>query len=252
MNASKKMKFYNKIYNVNVDTDEQRLNSILTKLNHENNRIPKTKCIKCPGKECVESDCCKDFNPPMYFTEFLNIIKYLEKRESDIVKLRNKCIDRMANPKDNSCSLLKEDGNCLCYEVRPYNCRMFGICSGTEWEKRLEAVRKMDENKEIKFEKQCDGVKIVNKKSEPKKIINDKISNDIFNNIAKLDEEYFSKIYNSKFVNSGITYLSFESHFLIITIGPENLEKILSNKEAFEKNEITKEEFDQFVFSLKD
>ena len=93
------MRFFHPEYEIFLKTDDLASYKTYGDLNKLYKKIPNAVCIKCPGKKCVEADCCKSFSPPMMLVEFLNILDKIEKELSKEKKseLILKCIKSVLN-----------------------------------------------------------------------------------------------------------------------------------------------------------
>lgn len=233
------MKFSHTFFEVDVDTDDLEFFKLLGRLDSIYKQFPKTKCLHCPNKESVESDCCKTFCPPIYFIEFLNILKKIEKtakeKSQDIYDIVNplikKCVDSFLYVEDNilikPCPAL--DGiNCSFYGQRPFSCRNFGLYTNIEWNNRLEKIIKATEmpKEEIPFYEQCKNIKITDKSI---KSLSFEKSNKLFNDVYDLEAILFSgqkKIYRQ-------TYMPLDHHMLLLFLGEGSLEKLTDMKIAY-------------------
>ena len=192
------------------------------------NKMPKTKCIKCPGKNKVEADCCEAFSPPMVLVEFFNVLNTIgDMSEEEEKDLRYRCFEAMLN--DNlakPCTLLYGT-KCGAYSARPFSCRMFGLYAQIEWDerlKRLSAELGIPEN-QVPFHKQCNQVKV---KKKSKKITREK-SDNLFGRACMLDVDlFYNKETGKELVFESRTYLPFHIHYLLMKIGPDKLDDIAS------------------------
>lgn len=230
------MSFIHNGYGIEVDFDSLEFKVNINKLKSDVYRkIPKTKCIQCPGKEGVEADCCKTFSPPMLLIEFVHIMRLLEKRtKEERGYLYFECFKSFLEPGHiEPCPLLDNEGMCSVYEARPFSCRMFGQYDEDEWDERLEnvSIELGMEKEKVPFYKQCEGVEL--KKKQKIKKITKESSDHIFRKIYDLDIELFPKEVRQQardVVMGSYTYLPFDAHYLLMTIGQEKLEDLTSMK----------------------
>jgi len=218
-------------YGINIDPSSLECIKIYGKLEDLYRRIPKTKCFQCPNKTCVEADCCKTFSPPMLLIEFTQIMRIVSEQTEDEKKnLYYKCFESFLDPGFiKPCPLLDKDYQCSVYASRPFSCRMFGLYDKNEWDERLKSVSlEIGKKKEdVPFNKQCDGVKV--KKKQKIKTIS-RISSDwIFKQIHELDIELFPenvKRQATDIVMGSYTYLPFDAHHLLMSIGQQKLDDL--------------------------
>ena len=115
-----------------IDFCEQ--NGYFEKLNEIYDALPKGDCSGC-GNCCMES-------VGINLIEFLNIYRYLASRDD----LRKDSINRIIDYyflellEKNSCPFRDENNRCLIYEVRPFNCRLFGHWKKEDYNKNLDRV----------------------------------------------------------------------------------------------------------------
>jgi len=232
------MYFVNELLGIEFNTLSLKTKNILKKLQKQYDKIPATVCHFCPQKMTVEADCCKHFSPPMYLSEFVAILKIVEKwNQEEKLDLLSSCFESFVNHDIvRPCPLLGADNRCKIYQSRPANCRFYGQYSDPEWQKRLKKVSEEWEISidEIPMKKQC-GCPNVDFSRKDAKSLALKEENDIFEEIAELDVEFLEENaiikngltnFERDLVYSGKTYLSFDAQYLLIFIGPDNLEKL--------------------------
>jgi Fe-S-cluster containining protein len=110
------------------------------------NQIPETSCQRC-------ADCCFAA-AQVYEVEFLNILNYLQ-RLPELTKrkvLKNIFAYELLNlvTLDYKCPFL-ENKNCLIYEVRPAQCRLFGLYPDEEYKKLKEESLQANERVAIYY-----------------------------------------------------------------------------------------------------
>jgi len=225
-------------YNVVIDFNNIGFISMVLELAKQYGRIPNTKCLQCPGHEIVVATCCKVYNPAMYFIEFLNILRNIEKNWTKQQKndLFIKCLRSFLNPNiEKGCPLL-EDTKCPIYEQRPFACRSYCQYSNASWEERMNKVSKtlnISINKLPMEGKQCRNVQVFSNNVSLSKFEED----DIFLKISELDVKVFPDSKTGKeFVYSTMTYLPFDTHYLLFRIGSDQLEVLTSMRLILEKN----------------
>lgn len=258
------MKFFHPYYEILVDTSDLNFVSLLGKLNEYYKKIPNTKCINCPGKCGVEADCCKSFSPPMLFIEFIAILKTMASLPKEKLKeVHYNCFASYLNPEQaKPCMLLKET-LCSVYAQRPLACRLFGLYPKKEYEDRLDRVSKelkvsIDETP---FAKQCQNIESSGTKTVPTET-----SQKIFENIHELDVQLFEdRAVGKYFVYGTKTYMPFDAHWLLLHIGPDELQNLTAIKlnlrdlrKSLKDGKVSKEDVDvaeeqvkEFLESIK-
>jgi Fe-S-cluster containining protein len=242
------MHFFNELFGIECDTASMKNKRILKKLNRYYEKIPATVCNFCPTKLSVEADCCKHFSPPMYLAEFISALKIIEKwSKDDKMDLLSACFESFINPDIvRPCPLLGSDNKCQIYSARPFSCRMYGQYPKSEWEKRLKQVSKDWEVSEdeipMKDQCGCPNVDFLKKNIKPLTVEEE---NNIFQGITDLDietvkENALLKSIDGNFerdiVYGGKTYMPFDTHYLLMFVGPDNLEKLADMRSIlFEK-----------------
>ncbi len=86
--------------------------------------------------------CCKTQNPSMYYVEFLQVLKVIgdnwdKEKKTDLI------LRAVKNYLDNSLSkgCVFYDDECTIYTDRPFSCRMYGVISKENWDKRWETLK---------------------------------------------------------------------------------------------------------------
>ena len=150
------------------------------------------------------------------------------------------------------CTLLRDD-LCSSYDARPFPCRLYGLYPDEEWDERLKntSVELGIEAKDMEMAEQCRNLKI---KGKNKCIIVSRVvSDDLFRKIHHLDINLFpEKEIGREIVLSSRTYMPFDTHFLLIKMGPDALESLTDMKirrrgffNQYNRGEITKDVFDR-------
>lgn len=113
------------------------------------NQMPSTKgCLENIDKnKCCGSWCCEIQTPQLLYSEFLLIWRKLSKKMSDddLCELFRRCMLNAVNksPSKGCVFFNNEDKLCSVHEVRPYNCRIYGITPDEEFSKRYEEIKKI-------------------------------------------------------------------------------------------------------------
>ena len=226
------MKFHHPDYGINIDTHSLESIKLLGKLKKIYENLPQTRCLQSPGKNGVESDCCKTFSPPMLLIEFINMLNILESKDrKELDELLYYCYESFLSPNYTKPCVLLEETLCKVYGARPFSCRMFAQYDDKEWENRLKTISKeLDlDPKDVPFSKQCKGIEI-KPKSKVKSVTKEK-SDNIFRSIHTLDIELFNdKKRGYEIVMNSMTYLPFDAHYLCLRIGPDLLDQLASIK----------------------
>ena len=225
------MKITHPTYGIVIDTNSEEVKSLFDRLNTIYKEIPKTTCVMCPNKTCVEADCCKTFSPPILLIEFLNILCLLEKKSisaQEKRKLLYDCFKSFLNIESEKPCILLNETLCSIYSAAPFACRMFGLYDNEEWSKRLKNYSKelkLPEDK-VPFFEQCKGINL--KPKQKNKRISRKTSDILYRQIHEIDVDLFGKdkADGAEIVFSSMTYIPFDAHFLAIQIGPEKLDQL--------------------------
>lgn len=240
------MKFTHPIYKFDIDTESPNITKAVHKLNDIYKKIPRTKCLVCPGKDCMEAQCCKHFSPPILLVEFLKMLRIIDKWPKEKQdKLLYRCFESVVEESFVKQCVHLDDVLCEVYDARPLSCRLFGMYSDEEWEDRLKRVSiEIGEDKsDVPMSVQCRNLEIEGKTKTLNKALTDKL----FLQIHYLDISLFpNKIQGKDTVMSSYTYMPFDMQYLCIKIGPDNLEKLTDIKihmrnmrNKLNRNEIT-------------
>ncbi len=129
----------------NIDLTQSNLEGPIVALNVLYNGMPATSgCEKCAE---VNGDnvkwCCSSQSPSMYYVEFLQVLKrvgdtWSEEEKTDVI------LRAVRNYLDNSLSkgcVFFCDNECAVYKVRPLACRLYGVISKENWDKRWETLK---------------------------------------------------------------------------------------------------------------
>jgi len=163
----------------NIDLKPEALALPLYRLEELYAKLPETKgCTSC-GK------CCKVQCPNMYYIEFLHILTYMQDNfdKPTVDGIFSKSFQNAISlAQDKQCPFLDDKNKCMIYEVRHYNCRVYGIIPKGEYQDRVKQAKKRLGVENISLEKQCDKVSIDGEGSN-------KGLNDIFEQLKQLEEE---------------------------------------------------------------
>ena len=232
------MKFEHPHFGLELDTESEESKEAFKNLQKIYSGIPATICHFCPKKKQVEADCCRHYSPPMYLIEFLQALSIIEdKNDKEKDQILVDCVHNYINADViHQCPLLKEDNACSVYEARPFSCRMYGQYPSQEWKRRLKTVSEQlgISADKIPMKDQC-GDPNVTLKGKKVKYLTLIEENKLFRQIPKLDIEVFKSslgiddetaqdmVYESM-DSPPLTYLPFDAHYILVRLGPENLE----------------------------
>ncbi len=194
----------------------------------------------CPG-HCV---CCSVACPQMNYSEFLIIVnriydKFAKEKRMEILKKSIKYF--FSNSLVKPCPLL--DGKkCSIYEVRPLNCRMFGLWPEDSYEERVQRFMKVTglKKEEIPLNTQCKYVKRVDESQPLTKEIIEKMYEDINNldiGVGNFTKEQIEKRYNQR---------TWHDWFMVNVFGEVNLSDLSRFFLAAENQEV----LDDFVTQM--
>ena len=128
--------------------DNKKVKESFLKLHAIYKTIPGTKgCLDNIGGEGgCGAWCCKIQTPQLLYSEFLLIWEYISKEWGDdkIYNLLKRCMLNAINHiPSKGCVFFDEETNlCQIHEIRPYNCRIYGITSDEEFGPRYERLKK--------------------------------------------------------------------------------------------------------------
>ena len=128
----------------NIDLTQSNLQGPLIALDILYDGMPQTSgCEKCAE---INGDdihwCCKTMSPSMYYAEFLKVFKQVGEQWSETEK-RDLMFRAVRNYLDNGLNkgCVFYDKGCTVYSVRPFVCRMYGVISQENWDKRWETLK---------------------------------------------------------------------------------------------------------------
>lgn len=111
-------------------------NDFFSTLNEIYSQIPEGKCTGC-------ASCCNE-SVYVFYTEFLNILNFLNENE----QLKSTVFPKILNyyflewVEKRQCPFLNDHGKCSIYNVRPLTCRLFGHWEEKDFEENLLLVKK--------------------------------------------------------------------------------------------------------------
>ena len=253
------MNFHHSHFDIEIDTG--KMLEIFTSMTREYSKCPNTVCLFCPGCETVEAHCCKSFSPSMMLCEFINIMRQIEKWSvEDRADLILSCVESYLNPSlVQPCVLLGEDNRCRIYEARPTACRFYGQYSNQSWNGRIDNLAKrlgIVKGKLPMKGEQCKNIKVENGNES----IAFKEEEAIFKKIYDIDVKMFENERDGKdIVYNALTYMPFDAHYLLITVGPDILEtltdfrlELQSSRRKFDDGDLEKLELDNLEKNVKD
>jgi len=98
-------------------------------------------------------------NPSMYYVEFLRVWSEVEKWKKE----RKQALFVRAIKNYLDTSLIKGcifwDEKCLIYQIRPSQCRMYGVIPKDSWDSRIKSIEERE--KDFEYRPQCDMVSVV-------------------------------------------------------------------------------------------
>jgi Fe-S-cluster containining protein len=142
----KDFEFYKTIRSSNK---KEKLIKAFSKLHNFYNKIPDTKgCmenINAEGGACG-AWCCKIQTPQLLYSEFLLLWNFVSKNwdDDEVCDLFERCMSNAVNPLPSKGCVFFDNDTCMCkvHNVRPYNCRIYGITPDEEFNPRYERLKK--------------------------------------------------------------------------------------------------------------
>ncbi len=132
---------------IRLSTISSKLQKVFSKLNNIYNAIPETRgCLDNIGSEGgCRAWCCKIQTPQLLYSEFLFLWSFISKNwvDDEICDLFEKCMLSAINeiPSKGCVFFDKEINMCRVHDVRPYNCRIYGITPDEEFNPRYERLK---------------------------------------------------------------------------------------------------------------
>jgi Fe-S-cluster containining protein len=227
----------------NIDLTSSNLEGPIVALNVLYNGMPATSgCEKC---EEINGDdarwCCRTQSPSMYYVEFLQVLKAIgdnwdEEKKTEVV------LRAVRNYLDNSLSkgCVFYDNECTIYSDRPFACRMYGVISKENWDKRWETLKNR-QGDQFEARPQCD---LVTSEEE----ITPEMEAKWFLHTRKSEERIgiAPEIINRHDLGGG-SYRTFHDHLLLEFFG----ENLLSALTQARMTDSTPEEIDLLIEELR-
>ena len=162
----KDFEFYRRI-RVNSDKVYMQFSSLYNVYN----KIPETTgCIEnLEDNACCGAWCCKTQTPQQLYSEFLLMWKHVVKEFSDdqVCELFRRCMLNAVNtsPSKGCVFFDKKKKQCTVHNVRPFNCRIYGITPTEDFSERYNRLKEQYKNdNRADFRPQCNLVSTLNKK----------------------------------------------------------------------------------------
>ena len=133
---------------IRLSTLTKKARKVFSKLHNIYHAIPDTKgCmenINTEGASC-KAWCCRIQTPQLLYSEFLLMWKHISKNwdDSEICDLFERCMSNAVNPLPSKGCVFFDNDKCMCmaHEVRPYNCRTYGITPNEDFEPRYKRLK---------------------------------------------------------------------------------------------------------------
>ncbi len=194
-----------------------------SKLHNIYNSIPATKgCLEGISEEGgCNAWCCRIQTPQLLYSEFLLLWHFISKNwdDKELCDLFEKCMLNAINDIPSKGCVFFDKETCMCkvHDVRPYNCRIYGITPPEEFNPRYEKIK--EEYKTIfgaTIKPQCELVSTVDGKE-----LTTKNTDDWWNEIASVERMIGipMKLVTDEF---GGTYRTPHDHVLLYNM-PENV-----------------------------
>lgn len=225
-----------------IDLSQSNLEGPIVALNVLYNGMPATSgCETCKD---VNGDnafwCCKTQNPSLYYVEFLQVLKKIGEWKND--KKVDLILRAVKNYLDNGLSkgCVFFDGECTIYSDRPFACRMYGVISEENWNKRWETLKKR-QGDSFEAQPQCS---LVSSEEE----ITPEMEGKWFLHARKSEERIgIASDAIDRHDLAGGSYRTFHDHLLLEFFG-EDLLSVLTHAKMTDS---TKEEVDLLIEELR-
>lgn len=206
-------------------TDKRKIDNAIKALNHAYSKIPSTKgCLKhiaLPQSEGgCNAWCCRTQFPSVLYVEFIQSWRYVTSKwdDSKILNLIKASLRNYLFPEPNrGCVFFDKDKNlCSQHEVRPFNCRIYGITPEEEFKPRYERLKVINPQ----ARDQCglvsteDGSKVTTKDT------------DFWWNLVKMSEKAIGIKEDLITDEPHGSYRAYHDHILIHLFGEDHLEKL--------------------------
>lgn len=227
----------------NIDLTQSNLEGPLISLDVLYEGMPQTSgCEKCAE---INGDnvhwCCKEQSPSMYYSEFLKVLKQVGDKWNETKKkeLVLRAVKNYLNNKLNKGCIFYDEG-CTIYKVRPFSCRMYGVISKENWDKRWKTLKERQGDK-FKAKPQCSLVSAAEE-------ITPQMEGKWFLHTRKSEERIgiASEVINRHDLGGG-SYRTFHDHLLLEFFG----EDLLSVLTQAKMTESTDEEIDLLIEELR-
>lgn len=218
--------------------------------------------INLETNQTCECFCCKVAMPQINYSEFVNIVTSIWKKQTNEYKVDLICtsleyffknqfekwgIQSLVKP----CMLLdKKTGLCTQYKIRPLNCRMYGLWPKEEYDKRVDRFAKAYApygltKEDLPLNEQCDKVKRIDDKIP---LTAEKIS-ELFSDIDAIDKRIgdFSDLQ----IRQKENYRTFHDWLLLKIFGDQWLSLLTSFMLAATKEQI-EEQIEILKATLRD
>lgn len=194
----------------NVDTSDSSIRGPIVSLNILYDEMPRTsgceKCHEVNGDDAAW--CCRTMSPSMYYIEFLNVWKDVqkwskEKKTKVIVKsIKNHLIGDL----NKGCVFW--DNQCSAYDNRPLACRLYAVIPEEGWDARVKTL-KSRYGEDLKIRPQCNLV-------TPEKPITKQDEDKWFNHTSKCESRIgvSQQVINAHDDPNG-SYRTFHDHILM-------------------------------------
>jgi Fe-S-cluster containining protein len=126
-----------------IPTTDDNIGAPVVSLNILYESLPATEgCENCLSCHSEKDWCCLHINPSMYYVEFLNVWKEVQKwsKEKRLQIILRAIKNYLSNNDSKGCIFY--DSKCLVYKSRPLQCRFYGVISEESWNKRSESIKK--------------------------------------------------------------------------------------------------------------
>lgn len=227
----------------NIDISSSNLEGPIIALNVLYNGMPATSgCEKCAEINGDNVDwCCRNHTPSMYYVEFLQVLKTIGDNWPNDEK-KEVILRAVKNYLDNSLSkgCVFYDNACTIYPDRPFSCRLYGVISKENWDKRWETLKKR-QGDSFEAKPQCT---LVSSEEE----ITPEMEAKWFMHIRKSEERIgiAAEIIDRHDLGGG-SYRTFHDHLLLEFFG----EDLLSVLTQARMTNSTKEEIDLLIEELR-
>lgn len=231
------------------DSNKDKIEKTDRQLQELYKKIPQTtgcmQNINHPTSPC-QAWCCKLQQPQVLLSEFSVVMKYMtENWSSDqILDIIKKALESYVSNKQIKGCIFHDSDSLLCkiHEKRPMNCRIYGIIPKEEFNKRLEKIREMIPNEDIR--EQCDLVS-----TEDGSEVTTSMTDAWFEALTTIEVD-FGVLPKSIHEKTGGTYRTFPDH-LLLNMFPTKILHMLSEVKAAKEEESKKKFIEILVENLR-